>query len=327
MKRVLIVGATGQLGTRVFEKLMAGKDYTVRIFAREDASNLNYLKQSTPEITFGDLTDKRSFETAVAGCDFIISTANTAAPRKKTDTFQSVDIQGYLDLINAAKSAGVRQFIYTSIAPMNERFNTWIPLMQSKTITETFLKSSGLNYTIIQPCAFMDIYFSFMGTDKLSLNEPSALTNRPWGFLQTFYSSVKNDMAKGKFDIIGNGQNKQSYITIDNVADFLIKSIDNQSLFNKTIPLGGPEALTSLEVKSIFEKTLNKPLTVKSTPAVMMKIMGNVFSLFNKPASNILKLNYANAVSDLVVDSTNIARELDIKLTSAEEYIKSKILT
>ncbi len=62
-----------------------------------------------------------------------------------------------------------------------------------------------------------------------------------------------------------------------------------------TIQFGGPEALSALEVKAIFEKVLNKSLKVKRTPAMMMKVMGNVFSLFNEGASNIFKLNYMAA--------------------------------
>jgi uncharacterized protein YbjT (DUF2867 family) len=323
MKKILIVGATGQLGTAVFEKLAKSGQYDLRIFVRKDAK-YDHLLDADPELAFGDLTDRASIESAVQGCDVIISTANAVVPRKKTDTFQSVDKQGYQDLIALARDAGVQQFIYTSVAPFRGKVAGWVPLAQAKEMTEMSLKKSGVNYTIFQPDTFMDFYFAAMGSTLPVKNEPAALVNRPWKFIQNFYNGVKNDIENGKINLIGSGNTRHSYICIDNVADFLVKSVDNPDMLNATYKIGGPESLSGLEVKTIFEKVLNKKLEVKKTPAIMMKIMGNVFSLFNEQASNIFKLNYAEATVPSVVNCQVLADELGIRLISAEEYLRQK---
>lgn len=324
MKKVLLVGASGQLGSKVFEKLAKSNKHSIRIFVRED-SKIEHLKPSKPEIFIGDLKDKKSIEKVVEGCDFIITTANSAAPRKKEDTFKAVDIQGFKDLIDAAGKNSVQQFIFTSaFFPAPEKYARWIPLAESKVKTETYLKKSGVPYTIFQPPSFMDIYFAFLGTAIPLRNEPAHLINRPWGFMQNFFKGVKDNVANGRIGIIGDGQAKHSYITVDNVADFIVKSLDEPELFNQTHPIGGPEALSALEVKAVFEKVLGKELKVKRTPAFMMKFMGNVFSLFNTSASNILKLNYLGAVESSEIDCKELAGKLSIDLTSAEDYLKLK---
>lgn len=324
MKKVLLIGSTGQLGTKVFEKLTESGKYDTRILVRED-SQYEHLKAAEPEIVFGDLSDKASIRKAVEGVDVIITTANAVAPRKKEDTFKSVDTEGYQDLISLAKEAGVKQFIYTSAYPFNDKLKHWIPLTDAKDKTENYLKGIGMNYTILQPDAFMDVYFAFMGSSLPVEGEIAPLVNRPWKFMQNFYNGVKDDIENGQIDMIGDGQARHSFIAIDNVADFLVKAIDHPDMINVTQMIGGPQALSGMEVKSIFEKVLNKPLKIKKTPAVMMKVMGNVFSLFNKPASNIFKLNYANATESSVFDTSELAEKLGVELISAEGFLNEKI--
>jgi nucleoside-diphosphate-sugar epimerase len=326
MKRILLIGATGQLGTKIYEKFNAHKNYIIRLFIRHD-SQYEHLKVGDPEIVFGDLKDKASIEKALEGCDIVITTANSAAPRKKEDSFQKVDIDGYKNLIDLAVAKGVQKFIYTSTMPTSKRNEKWIPLCRSKAIIEKYLTESRLNYSIFRSDSFMDVYFTFLGTSIPVIGEPAALVNRPFKFMQNFYNGIKDNIEKGKFGIVGDGTTKHSYIAIENVAEFMIAALDNPDLNNQTVELGGPEALSALEVKAIFEKVLEKPLKVKKTPATMMKVMGNVFSLFNEGASNILKLNYLGATESSIIDSSEWAKKLGIHLISAEQYLRAKLET
>ena len=227
MQKVLLIGATGQLGTAVFQKLAQSGQYDIRILIRED-SQYEHLMSAEPEIVFGDLKDGKSVHEAVEGSEIIITTANSAAPRKKEDTFYDVDIMGYQTLIDAAKIFGVKQFIYTSINPGDPKWNKKIPLVRSKVETEAYLKNSGVPHTIFQPSCYMDIYFAFLGTTIPAQNEVAPLVNRPFKFMQNFYNGVKDNMDNGKIGIIGSGLAKHSYITIDNVA-FLLGRIHPSS--------------------------------------------------------------------------------------------------
>lgn len=323
MKKILIIGATGQLGTSVFTKLAHLNRYSLRILVRED-SKYEHLQACAPEIVFGDLTDRASLQPAVRGSDVVITTANTMAPRKKSDTLRSVDIHGYRNLIDLAKENPVQQFIYTSayFRPEWGRGNAFVA---AKAATEDYLRASGLIYTIFQPDAFMDIHFAFMGTTIPLTNEVAPTVNRHYPFMQNFYNSVKDDVAKGKIGIVGNGRAKHSYIAIDNVADFLVGSIGNQDLYNQTLPVGGPEALSPLDIRSIFERVLHKPLQVKKTPALVMKIMGKILAPFNPPAASLLDLNYRSAYQNSIIDTAPLARQLGIRLIPAEEYLRSKL--
>ena len=327
MKKVLLIGATGQLGNNVLQKLATESRYYLRALVREGSMN-SQLFPGNIEIVTGDLTQPKSLEKAVTGCEAIIATANAVAPRKKTDSFQKVDIQGYRDLIDLAAKHNCAQFIYMSVLPFtgaNKKYTTWWPLGYAKAQTEDYLKKSGVPYTIFQSDGFMDIYFAFMGSSAMVQNTPAHLVNRPWKFMQQFYNGIKDDVANGKIGIIGNGLVKHAYIAVDNVAEFIVKAVDNPGLLNKTIQLGGPEALSAIEVKQHFEKVLNRELRIKRTPAFLMKALGNLFSLFNPAIANIFKLNYLAATIGAEPDSRDLAEQLSVRLVTAEEFLRDKL--
>src|SRR6266446_4376372 len=99
---ILIVGATGQLGTALVRRL-ASKGEKVRAFVRP-TSKSEHLKDPNVELAFGDLRDADSLEAACKGADVIIATANTVAPNAKY-SFEQIEAQGYRNLLASAKRA------------------------------------------------------------------------------------------------------------------------------------------------------------------------------------------------------------------------------
>ncbi len=323
MKKVLIVGATGQLGGRVFEKLAETLQYTLRILIRKDSQHDHLLAQG-PEVVFGDLADREKVDLAVQSCDIVITTASAAIPRKEEDTFELVDTRGHQLLIDAAKKYGIEHFIYVSA-----NFGLWyrqvVPLAKAKFLTESYLKASGVPYTIYAPEPFMDVHFALMGTTIPLRGERSATVRRPFPFLQRFFEGIKNNLQEGKLGIAGRPKIYHSYIAIDNVADFILGAVESPGLRNKSFLLGGPQALSGYEIKALFEKLLGKSLTFKKSPAWMMLSMGWVYSWFNPIVANIFLMNYAMARHSTRVDSNALANRLGIRLISAEEFLRSKL--
>jgi hypothetical protein len=61
------------------------------------------------------LTDIASLKPACTGSDVIVATANAAMPSRKLDTFETVEQQGYRNLVEAAVESRVRRFVFTSV--------------------------------------------------------------------------------------------------------------------------------------------------------------------------------------------------------------------
>jgi NADH dehydrogenase len=320
--RVLVVGATGQLGTAVVRRLANDKT-PVRAFVRR-TSSYSHLSNDGVELAFGDLRDPASLRSACQNVDIVIATANTAIPREKTDTFRAVDGEGYRNLIDICKESGVRQFIYTS-ALSNPIFDR-LPIGLQKRATEGYLVKSGVAYTIFRADSFMDVAFAMMGSDIPVQGSEVATVARPFWFTTKFFNSVKDNIStKGIVGIVGAGDKRHSYISIDDLAEFHVKAVKDPAALNKIFDIGGPEALTQKEVKAIFEKVLNKTLKERHTPAALFKIASPLMKIFSPAAANIIGINYCSAVTESHVDMTETAKLFGVRLTSAEEFLTKRL--
>ena len=105
----LVVGATGSLGGHIAHRLLKIGE-PIRALVR-DGSDYSQLQLAGVEVALGDLKNRPSLDRALIGVDRVIATA-TAAHRGGDDTVDSVDREGYKNLIEAAKAAGISQFVY-----------------------------------------------------------------------------------------------------------------------------------------------------------------------------------------------------------------------
>jgi uncharacterized protein YbjT (DUF2867 family) len=283
----LVVGATGSLGSEIV-KLLAGAGKPARALVRptSDRKKVDQLQTLGAEIVSGDLKDRPSLDAACRGVSAIISTASSTLSRLEGDTIRTVDHEGQLSLVDAARAAGVAHFVLISFSGMNVEF----PLQTAKREVERHLKESGMTYTILQPTFFMEVWLS------------PAL-----GF----------DAAQGTAQVYGSGQPKISWVSFQDVAEFAIASLDNPAARNAVIELGGPEALSPLEVVKIFEKQSGRPFTVQHTSEEQLRAQkeGATDSLPESFAGLMLAYAQGN-----VVDMRATLQKFPVRLRSVGEY-------
>ena len=114
---ILVIGATGILGGLITQQLLQ-KGENVRILVRHNspseqmalqgmATSAQSLIESGAKPVYGDLKQRASIDKACEGIVTVITTA-TSAMRGGEDTVDTVDRQGNLNLIDAARKAGVK---------------------------------------------------------------------------------------------------------------------------------------------------------------------------------------------------------------------------
>ncbi|HEU4341744.1 MAG TPA: hopanoid-associated sugar epimerase [Candidatus Binatia bacterium] len=109
----LLTGATGFVGSAVLRCLVqAGHNVRVLVRPTSDRRNLSGLEC---EIVTGDLADPDSLKRAVRGCEALFHAAADyrlwVPDREQMNRF---NVQGTVDLIQAAVAAGVSRIVYTS---------------------------------------------------------------------------------------------------------------------------------------------------------------------------------------------------------------------
>jgi len=148
--KVLVIGATGNIGGAVADALLA-KNQRVRTITRNPGSErAKRLSDAGVEVLQGDLDDLQSLDEAMVGMDaiFAVTTPFEVGPEG--------EVKHGFALIDAARKAGVGHFIYSSVGGADRA--TGIPHFESKFKVEQQLAASGLNYTISAPVFVIDNY-------------------------------------------------------------------------------------------------------------------------------------------------------------------------
>lgn len=111
MKKILVTGATGKVGSRLVKRLAQRGDH-VRALVR-DAARAAHLRSDRVELVEGDLLDADSLGAAVRGVDAVVHCAaffRGATPEQA----HAVNDLGTRHLANAARAASVGRFVFTS---------------------------------------------------------------------------------------------------------------------------------------------------------------------------------------------------------------------
>jgi NADH dehydrogenase len=219
-----VVGATGLLGSEIC-RLFSSRSQPVRALIRPTSTpaRVAQLEWSGVELVQGDLKDRASLDAACAGTQAIISTASSTLSRQPGDSIQTVDLEGQLSLIEAARKAGVEHFVFISFAPLQGD----LPLQDAKRSVEQQLIRSGMSFTILRPTYFMEVWLS------LSL-----------GF----------DPIQARARIYGSGQAPLHWISVEDVARFAVGALENPRARDAILELGGEDALSQLDVIHEFEE-------------------------------------------------------------------------
>jgi uncharacterized protein YbjT (DUF2867 family) len=142
LKKVLVTGATGKIGSQLVPRLAAYKNIEVRAFVR-DAEKAAPLKTSGTELALGTFEDPQAVRAAVEGVDtlVLITLQNPNAANQASA------------VLVAAKEAGVRKVVRLSVFKAAIDGPADVTRLHGR--TDTDIQASGLTYVILQPLFFM----------------------------------------------------------------------------------------------------------------------------------------------------------------------------
>lgn len=318
---VLVVGATGQLGSEVVARLSQLGTFRVRALVRAGAKS-DFLSLPHVECVTGDLRDPPSLVRACRGVTSVIATATVVFPRGSY-SFQRDEEAGYRNLLSASEQMGVSRIVYVSLAiPFQEKYLRASPTYRSKHFVEQLIKASGLEYAIVRCGPFMDDYFSLMGSELPLRGEHAATLNRASGvtrlFRRMFGRSIDN---WGVALVPGSVRTRHAFVAIADVARVLVEAVKNVDAPTLVIELGGPEALSWRDVSLLYEKLLGRRVSVVSLPLLLLRILAFTTRPLSEALSNQLAILWI-----LGKEETSELVDLRVRArgTSAWEYLSEK---
>ncbi len=233
-KKILIAGGTGYLGRFITQELIE-RGFNTRMVVRD--SMRVKIDSSAIEIVEAEVTKRETLNGVFEGVDVVISSVGITR-QKDGLSYMDVDYQANMNLLDEAKEAGVKKFIYVSVFK-GESLRE-LKMVNAKEQFVDKLKESGLDYTIIRPNGF----FSDMG-DFLEMAQ------------------------KGKIYLFGDGKLHLNPIHGEDLAKVCVDSIE---MDEATIDVGGPEILSHNEIGELALNVYSKKIKIVHLPDWIRKL-------------------------------------------------------
>jgi|SRR5450759_692174 nucleoside-diphosphate-sugar epimerase len=222
---ILVTGGTGFIG-RVLIRQLTSQGYAVRILIRPSKKSPILPRGVPVEVAVCSLKDERGLRAAMKGVDIIYHLAGVEGRGNRAD-LMAVDIQGTQTVVNAAVDAGVKRFFYLSHLGA-DRASAY-PILKVKAIAESYIRQSGLPYTILRPAIVFGPYDHF--TNGL-------------GVLMNAFPGI--------FLVPGDGETLLQPIWVEDLVTCLVWSLDNPNTINQVLSLGGPDYLSFKQILEII---------------------------------------------------------------------------
>lgn len=258
---ILVVGATGELGSRIATRLRArGRSVRALVRPRTDAAA---LEAQGVELVRGDLQEPASLSAAVDGAATVITTA-TAISRalggERSATIRAVDLEGNANLVDAAERAAVRRFVFVSFAQSAATLRS--PLGSAKQRTEARLSQSTMETVVVRPELFSEIWISH---------------------------AVGFDLSAGRVQIFGKGENANGYIAIDDVAEAVVRLALAESP-PQDIAFGGPDPMTRKQIVERFERRSGHGVKARHIPRSALRAGARVLNRVKPVQASLMAL-------------------------------------
>ncbi len=221
---IVVTGASGYLGSHIVKRLVeTGRPVQALVRSPERADKEGRLKDLAIEWLSGDVTRPETLDPAMEGATAIIHTVAIAI-EKGGSTYESINYQGTVNVVEAAKAADVRRFI--NISQLGAHSKLPYRFLASKGKAQEYVAASGLDWTAFRPSVI-------------------------WGpedeFANTFARLVP--FSPLVYPIVGDEQAKFQPVWVEDVVTCVVKALDDPGTIGKEYELGGPEVLTLEEIE------------------------------------------------------------------------------
>jgi NADH dehydrogenase len=251
MANLLILGGSGFLGSVLCEKLVerfGAANARIVVPSRHPTRARHLLVLPTLEVPDADVHDDRELAALVRGADAVVNLVATL--HGDESTLDRVNVQLPRRLAVACDSANVRRLVHVSALGADARAPS--RYLRSKAGGEAALTSKTLDLTILRPSVMFG-----RGDRFLNL----------FARLQGLFPAVPLAGADARFQPVW----------VDDVADAVVRCLDDRSTFGETIECCGPEVYTLRQLVEIAGRLSGHPRPVIALPDALGRLQALTF--------------------------------------------------
>jgi NADH dehydrogenase len=246
---VLVTGGAGFVGNNVIAKLVE-QNTPVRAMVRAGSGDKVRMRLGKfgdrVEVVEGDVRDRKGLPRLMRDVSAVIHTV--AVSMEKGDaTYDEVNFQGTINVVDAAEDAGVQRFIFIS----QNGADASLPykFLASKGKAQDYVHNSRLAATSLRPSAI------FGPQDE---------------FFNTFARLLR--LTPLVFPLVGGGKAEFQPVSVYDVAEAAVRSLSDNSTIGKALDLGGPEALTLGEIERRVIRALETSRLLIPAPVWLLRV-------------------------------------------------------
>jgi nucleoside-diphosphate-sugar epimerase len=303
MRKILITGGAGFIGSSLADRLLLDDRYTVVIVDNLLTGDVQKVpKHPRCQFIKGDVNHYNDLAAVMTSYrfDYVFHYAAVVGVKRTTENPIMVlnDLEGIRNVLDLCKNTGVQRIFFSSSSevygepvelPQHEEttpLNSRLPYAVVKNVGESFCRSYyreyGLPYTIFR---FFNTYGPKQSTDfVISKFIKAALANQP-------------------ITVYGNGQQTRTFCYVADNADCSVSILEQDLMLNDVINIGSETNVTILQLAELIIRLTGSRSRVEFMPPLkegdmsrrqpdaskMMKILGRDFISLEKGIGNILK--------------------------------------
>ncbi len=268
-KRALVTGGAGFIGSHLVGRLLC-EGWQVHVLDNFSTGLWENLRFLEPEVSVvvGDVRDQASCRKACEGIDSVFhlaAIASVAASVEHPAVSNDVTLNGTVNMLCAAREAGVRRFVFSSSAAVygnsetlptkeGQRLDPQSPYASAKAAGEFYCRNFhtlyGMETVILR-------YFNVFGPRQ----------NVQSGYAAVIPSFVEAVLQGRKPKIYGDGRQTRDFVYVDNVASANLQAALAEGVAGETFNIAGGEAISLVDLLSVLERLSAAPVTPHYLPA------------------------------------------------------------
>ena len=243
---ILVTGAAGYVGNNTVRRLVEqGKPVRAMVRHVEKARQRLGDLGAKIEVVSGDVTDAASLAPVMDGVSAVIHLV--AIPMERgSATYEAINYQGTVNVVDAAQAAGVERFV--NMCQNGATPDHFSAFLRSKGRAQQYLAQSGLQWTAVRPSVI------FGAQDE---------------FFNAFARLIR--LTPLVFPLIGGGTALFQPVSVHDVVEAMVRSLDDDATIGREFELGGPEVLTMGQIEQRVLKAMNTSRIMFNAPVALLR--------------------------------------------------------
>jgi uncharacterized protein YbjT (DUF2867 family) len=276
-QRMLVAGANGGIGREVLP-LARDAGYRIRALVR-GAEGAAAVRGIADEVVVADALDARAVERSCDGVDVVVSAlgASVSPGHPERRSYFDVDRPANLNLMSAARDAGVGRFVYVSVHVARGYAHTAY-VRAHEDVVES-LRTAGIGYGVVRPTGV------FTAFDELLVQA-----------------------RRGRGIVIGDGSARTNPVHASDVARV---ALDVARGSEREVAVGGPDIMSRRELTLLAGEALGRPLRIWSVPPGIMRAGARVAGVRSKRLRELLEFATEVSTTDCIAPALGTRRLRD----------------